>query len=231
MRKFLKIFTTLAILLLTALFLQARYIDWNPQLYGVFDAVNEVTAGYVNRYGFYVIIGRSFFIHWWYILLPLTLLYILSIIRNKVRKSRNRTSPLYDDEDDFHDDLFMEDEDLLPGVFMEAPYEGDTWTLAVGKIAGKKTKKTGPVSDRNAGEDAFDPEIFLSLTRALSFSLDVEIAYHNGHDEFSERRITPYRMYRSKGIYYLQAYCHIRDEDRTFRVDRIEGIIIGEPAL
>jgi hypothetical protein len=227
MKRLLNIVILLVTILVALLALQVRFIDYHFSLYQFFRDVNQYSSGYVNRYGFYLVLGRGFFIHWLYILLPLGAYHLFRIVRFIIRKAQNRAGARYEAGDSLgrmdHPD--MEERSSLPGVFMDSPYDGDTWTLEAGKKTGKAAKTPG---DRPAGNKDFDPEIFLSLTRALSHSLDVEITYQNREGEPSERRITPIHMYRMNGTYYLKGYCHLRDEGRTFRLDRIDRLSIRQ---
>ncbi len=61
------------------------------------------------------------------------------------------------------------------------------------------------------------------LEEALAAGRDVEILYLGGKEGESRRRITPrYAAYHMETP-YLIAYCHLREDVRTFRVDRILG--------
>lgn len=53
---------------------------------------------------------------------------------------------------------------------------------------------------------------------AIEHSLPVEILYRNRSDEVRQRQITPERI----SVPYLYAFCHLRQEQRCFRMDRIE---------
>jgi len=52
----------------------------------------------------------------------------------------------------------------------------------------------------------------------------VRIAYTDGDGEPSIRVIEPMRIYPARnGCTYIKAYCHLREEERTFRLDRIRS--------
>ena len=48
-----------------------------------------------------------------------------------------------------------------------------------------------------------------------------------GDDGTSERVISPLLVQGQ----YLVAYCHLRDDERTFRLDRIEADLVAGPEL
>ncbi|WP_436862890.1 helix-turn-helix transcriptional regulator [Staphylococcus caeli] len=57
----------------------------------------------------------------------------------------------------------------------------------------------------------------------------VIISYRKGGDDVSQdRQVDPYRIIYWKNKWYLVAYCHLRDDVRTFRVDRIDSLILTE---
>ena len=45
--------------------------------------------------------------------------------------------------------------------------------------------------------------------------------YTHGSDDHTQREVDPYRLWADQGQWYLEAYDHLRDDQRIFRVDRI----------
>jgi predicted DNA-binding transcriptional regulator YafY len=43
-------------------------------------------------------------------------------------------------------------------------------------------------------------------------------------DKITERQVDPYALVHRNGWWYLVGYCHLRNEPRTFRVDRIQSL-------
>jgi WYL domain/Exonuclease len=66
------------------------------------------------------------------------------------------------------------------------------------------------------------PEVSLPepMANALAMGQRLRILYTSEHGE-SERIITPTYPSQHQGVTYLIAYCHLRNDQRTFRVDRI----------
>lgn len=58
----------------------------------------------------------------------------------------------------------------------------------------------------------------------------VELHYRgNNRDEETRREVEPYRLLYRDGFWYLIAYCRLRKELRSFRIDRIRGVrVTGE---
>ena len=65
------------------------------------------------------------------------------------------------------------------------------------------------------------PRVFEPLRRGLKDGLLVEIAYPGASGENAKRRIFPEVIFRAGETWYVSAFCHVREEPRTFRLDRI----------
>lgn len=63
-----------------------------------------------------------------------------------------------------------------------------------------------------------------SLQSAISSQNDVMIAYRNARNELLERRISPILLGGYGRFSYVEAYCHLRQENRQFRIDRIQRV-------
>jgi DNA polymerase III subunit epsilon len=59
------------------------------------------------------------------------------------------------------------------------------------------------------------------LREALANKLSVEIHYVTPGQAVSIRRIDPLAVAPNRDALYLRAYCHLRQDERTFRIDRI----------
>ena len=64
-------------------------------------------------------------------------------------------------------------------------------------------------------------EVFAPLREGLIAGTLVEIEYENALSEDSKRQILPEVLFRSSENWYLAAYCTLKNEPRTFRLDRI----------
>ncbi|MBX7069050.1 MAG: WYL domain-containing protein [Microthrixaceae bacterium] len=53
-------------------------------------------------------------------------------------------------------------------------------------------------------------------------SVDIDY-YSYGSDETTSRRIDPYRVYATEGNWYVTGWCHVAEDERLFRVDRIRS--------
>lgn len=64
------------------------------------------------------------------------------------------------------------------------------------------------------------------LEDAINRGRPVQLRYRSRHGNISDRRIDPIRIDERSGLRYLVAYCHLRQAERSFRLDRILEIRI-----
>lgn len=67
------------------------------------------------------------------------------------------------------------------------------------------------------------PARFSGITKALENSLRVEISYAGNGQAVSVRVVRPKAIYALKSKLYINAYCELAGDERTFRLDRIES--------
>jgi DNA polymerase III subunit epsilon len=64
----------------------------------------------------------------------------------------------------------------------------------------------------------------VELNEAIQSGRRLRITYVDGKGKRSKRWVTPYQVIGLSDYLYLQAYCHLRDDERSFRLDRILNI-------
>lgn len=77
------------------------------------------------------------------------------------------------------------------------------------------------------GMNDLDPEAHpaqLSLQQAIEGQQDVMIEYRNARNELLARRISPILLGGYGRYSYVEAFCHLRQENRQFRIERIQSI-------
>jgi predicted DNA-binding transcriptional regulator YafY len=62
------------------------------------------------------------------------------------------------------------------------------------------------------------------LRRAVARRRQLQMVYQSFHRQVSERTVDPYALALQWGNWYMVGHCYLRDELRTFRVDRIEKV-------
>ncbi|TMU85875.1 YafY family transcriptional regulator [Bacillus sp. BHET2] len=74
--------------------------------------------------------------------------------------------------------------------------------------------------------DAMEP-ILKELEQAVADGYSVNILYHkSGEKPLSERLVDPYRMIYWNNKWYVIGFCHLRKDIRSFRVDRMENLML-----
>jgi predicted DNA-binding transcriptional regulator YafY len=68
-----------------------------------------------------------------------------------------------------------------------------------------------------------DPATLIALTSAAQATRRIHLRYQTG-DDVTERDIDPYGVVHHHGRWYVVGWCHLRDDVRTFRLDRIMGL-------
>jgi predicted DNA-binding transcriptional regulator YafY len=66
------------------------------------------------------------------------------------------------------------------------------------------------------------------LSSAIQTGRRVQLHYRSMHKEVTERRFDPYGVVSQEGIWYTIGYCHLRQEQRLFRLDRIVQVAVTD---
>lgn len=71
--------------------------------------------------------------------------------------------------------------------------------------------------------------ILTAVLEALEKNQIIEIEYYTPLEGKSQlRKASPLHLFYDEGCWYLDAYCHLRNAKRTFRLDRIHSITIQD---
>lgn len=74
-----------------------------------------------------------------------------------------------------------------------------------------------------------DHPIFLQIQRAIRATRVLRITYHAQHDnQVTEREVEPLKLVYLDDVWVLSAYCRLREGQRAFRLDRIDGIKLAQ---
>ncbi len=70
-----------------------------------------------------------------------------------------------------------------------------------------------------------DPPHLEALRKAAASGEQVEIDYYSfGRDALTTRRIDPRSVFHAYGHWYADAWCHLVEADRLFRIDRVQAV-------
>lgn len=73
-------------------------------------------------------------------------------------------------------------------------------------------------------------EVIMNLSRAIYEHKQIWIRYSTRERRASERAVDPYGLIHRFGSWYMAGYCHLREDLRLFRIDRIENLsLLDEP--
>ncbi len=78
----------------------------------------------------------------------------------------------------------------------------------------------GPVLYFDPGEIALD-EALIPLKEAMKSGNPIEIVYQDARGTITTRQVTPLYLGHGRSTAILEAFCHVRQDKRNFRLDRI----------
>lgn len=76
--------------------------------------------------------------------------------------------------------------------------------------------------DSNYGSRATPSSTVQSIERAITMKSRIKITYTDINEKVTYREITPSHFTKEHGIPYLVAFCHLRNDKRTFRLSRLK---------
>ncbi len=106
----------------------------------------------------------------------------------------------------------------------------DLFLVCVRRLAAQGVCRVEDILERSGPPLSFvsrrppEAERICLLSRALGKGEPVEITYMSGRGERTVRRITPLSFLLVGGVPALEAFCHLREERRTFLISSMERI-------
>jgi proteasome accessory factor C len=92
----------------------------------------------------------------------------------------------------------------------------------------KLTASTGQPASRIDVENSSTPQGVTELHDAFKARRDVEFSYVDASGKASQRRTSPIQLESVDNVWYLRAFCHDRDGERLFRVDRMSELTLTD---
>ncbi|MDQ2905642.1 MAG: YafY family protein [Ktedonobacteraceae bacterium] len=72
--------------------------------------------------------------------------------------------------------------------------------------------------------------MLITLSEAIGQQQRIAIGYRSYHDQVTQRKVEPYSVVGRDGHWYLVGYCCLRQDYRTFRLERIQQLeLLAEP--
>ena len=92
--------------------------------------------------------------------------------------------------------------------------------LNIKKLAQIKKKESEDESiDIGYGQE--DISIIKNLNKSIKEKKRLDITYQSYNSQTTSRQISPVKKFKYQGEDYLQAYCHLRNDERNFKIDSI----------
>jgi predicted DNA-binding transcriptional regulator YafY len=76
-----------------------------------------------------------------------------------------------------------------------------------------------------------DVSLVINLSEAIGQQQRIAMNYRSHHDHVTNRKVEPYGMVGWDGHWYLVGYCCLRQDYRTFRLDRIQQVELLEESF
>ncbi len=71
------------------------------------------------------------------------------------------------------------------------------------------------------GYEQDDVFIIKNLNKSIKDKKRLDISYQSYNSQITSRQISPVKKFKYQGEDYLQAYCHLRNDERNFKIDSI----------
>lgn len=110
-----------------------------------------------------------------------------------------------------------------------SPESADSASLA--SLMAKLTAGASAAPSRLAVAETEADTSLAVIREAVAGGRQLEFDYLNARGERRRRRADPLRIISQDADWYLQAYCHLRDDVRNFRVDRMSGLLVTDEPI
>ena len=101
-----------------------------------------------------------------------------------------------------------------------------------GPLASALSKLAGALGNPNIAVSIDEPPYLAVARRAVDERRELDITYWTAsRDAQTQRVVQPNAVFFAEGAWYLDAWCHLANEDRLFRVDRIRGAELMDTAF
>jgi proteasome accessory factor C len=120
---------------------------------------------------------------------------------------------------------------LIAGLQYLSALPENAGSASLASLMAKLTAGASSAPSRLAVAET-EADASLALIReAVAEGRQVEFDYLNARGEAGRRRADPLRIISQDTDWYLQAYCHTREDVRNFRVDRMSELVVTEEPI
>jgi proteasome accessory factor C len=119
---------------------------------------------------------------------------------------------------------------LIAGLQYLSALPENAGSASLASLMAKLTAGASAAPSRLAVAETEADESLSLIREAVAEGRQVEFDYLNARGEAGRRRADPLRIISQDADWYLQAYCHTREDVRNFRVDRMSNLeLTDEP--
>lgn len=117
---------------------------------------------------------------------------------------------------------------LIAGLQYLSALPENAGSAALGALMQKLTAGASAAPSRLAVAESGRDASLAAIREAVAGGRQLEFDYRNAMGAAGRRRVDPLRILSQDADWYLQAYCHTRQDVRNFRVDRMSGLVVSE---
>jgi len=211
------------------------------QMYGsnFWDWITAVTDGIVSTYGFYIFYEDFIaFIHWKDLgLICVSVLVMIFLVRSqrrgkKVDQLEDKKKELSGAMQRLNAELRCRQEEirkLKMHLALTKDQDRVEWEVMYHRQPSYRKEETHGSSRQRTVESPEGQELKIDeLREALREGREVCIDYCDEHGCWSSRQIIPLEISRRGSHVYVRAWCSLRDDERSFRIDRIITVASAE---
>ncbi|WP_173924011.1 YafY family protein [Agromyces sp. Marseille-P2726] len=120
---------------------------------------------------------------------------------------------------------------LIAGLQYLSALPENAGSASLASLMGKLTAGASAAPSRLAVAETEADESLTPIREAVAEGRQIEFDYLNARGEAGRRRADPLRIISQDADWYLQAYCHTREDVRNFRVDRMSDLLLTEEPI
>jgi proteasome accessory factor C len=117
---------------------------------------------------------------------------------------------------------------LIAGLQYLSASPENAGSASLASLMAKLTAGASAAPSRLAVAESEADASLAVIRRAVTDGRQLEFDYLNARGEAGRRRADPLRIISQDADWYLQAYCHTREDVRNFRVDRMSALLVTD---
>ena len=120
---------------------------------------------------------------------------------------------------------------LIAGLQYLSASPENAGRASLASLMAKLTAGASAAPSRLAVAESVADASLARIREAVTGGRQLEFDYRNALGVAGRRRVDPLRILSQDADWYLQAYCHTREDVRNFRVDRMSDLVVTEEPI